>query len=185
MVLSCLPGASQAVQLVLSCLPGAAQAVQFVFSCLPGASQAVQLVLSCLPGASQAVQLILPASLVPPRVEKARRMVGQVSGTGVRPASLVPPWCLAGCPTSPVLPPWCLQAVQLVPGLSHGLSMIPGCGLFGLLAPPGLSKWSFNGTWLSPGHARSNLALADYWSQLALPWWITGVIRSWEFRAEP
>ena len=38
----CLPGASQAVQLVLSCLPGASlvppQAVQMVISCLPGAS---------------------------------------------------------------------------------------------------------------------------------------------------
>ena len=34
----CLPGASQAVQLILSCLPGASQAVQMVLSCLPGAS---------------------------------------------------------------------------------------------------------------------------------------------------
>ena len=34
------------------------------------------------------------------------------------PASLVPPWCPAGCPISPFLPPWCLpgacQAVQMV-----------------------------------------------------------------------
>ena len=96
MVLSCLPGASQAVQLVLSCLPGASsgcpispflhpwclpgasQAVQLVLSYFPGASQALQLVLSCLPGASQAVQPVLsclpgasnwsfPASLAPPR----------------------------------------------------------------------------------------------------------------------
>ena len=54
--------------------------------------------------------------------------------------------------------------------------------LLGVLAPPGLSNV---GAWLSPGQAKSNLALADYWSQLVLPWQITGVIRSWEFRAEP
>ena len=36
------------------------------------------------------------------------------------PASLVPPWCLAGCLTSPFLPPWCLS-----------------------LVPARLSKWSF------------------------------------------
>ena len=48
-ILSCLPGASQTVQLILSCLPGASQAVQTGLSCLPGASQAVQMVLSCLP----------------------------------------------------------------------------------------------------------------------------------------
>ena len=48
----------------------------------------------------------------------------------------------------------------------------------GLLAPPFLSKWFFNGAWLSPGQAKSNLALADYWSQLVLPWQITGIIWS-------
>ena len=50
--LSCLPGASDCpmspflppwcCQMVLSCLPGASQAVQLILSCLPGASQAVQ-----------------------------------------------------------------------------------------------------------------------------------------------
>ena len=53
---SCLPGASlvprRVSKMVLSCLPGTLQAVQLVLSCLPGASQAVPLVLSCLPGAS-------------------------------------------------------------------------------------------------------------------------------------
>ena len=43
MVLSCLPGASQAVQLVLSCLPGPSQAVQMILSGLPGASLVAQL----------------------------------------------------------------------------------------------------------------------------------------------
>ena len=59
MALSCLPGASQAVQLILSCLPGASQAVQMVRSYFPGASLAVRWILSCLPGASQAVQMVL------------------------------------------------------------------------------------------------------------------------------
>ena len=54
-----------------------------------------------------------------------------------------------------------------------------------VLVTPGLSKWSFNGAWLSSGQAISNLALADFWRPLVLPWQITGVIRSWEFRAEP
>ena len=58
-ILSCLPGASQAVQMVLSYLPGASLAVRWILSCLPGASQAVQRALSCLPGASQAVQMDL------------------------------------------------------------------------------------------------------------------------------
>ena len=83
-------------------------------------------------------------------------------------------------------------------GLSHGLSTTPGLPgkqtpalpwqITGVIWPPGasgLSKWSFNGAWLSPAQAESNLALADYWSQLVLPWQITGIIRSWEFGAEP
>ena len=51
------------------------------------------MVLSCLPSASQAVLMALPASLVPP-------------------------WCLAGCPMDPFLP--ASQAVQMV------LSCLPG-----------------------------------------------------------
>ena len=43
------------------------------------------------------------------------------------PASLVPPWCLAGCPSGPFLPPWCF------------------------LAPPRLSKWSFPASLVVPG----------------------------------
>ena len=43
-------------------------------------------------------------------------------------ASLVPPWCLAGCPIDPFLPPWCLQAVQLIlsclPGASQAVQMV-------------------------------------------------------------
>ena len=60
-----------------------------------------------------------------------------------------------------------------LPGASLRDDAVLNCGL---LAPLGLSKWFFGGPWLSPGQAKSNLALADYWSQLVLPWQITGVI---------
>ena len=43
-------------KLILSCLPGASQVVQVALSYLPGASQAIQLILSCLLGALPAVQ---------------------------------------------------------------------------------------------------------------------------------
>ena len=70
-----------------------------VLSCLPG----VQSVLSCLPG----------ASLVPRRLSSRSF-----------PASLVPPWCLAGCPK------WSFPAS---------------------LVPPRLSKWSFPASWCQVG----------------------------------
>ena len=58
------------------------------------------------------------------------------------PASLVPPWCLAGCLISPFLPPWCL------PGASHW--SFPAS-----LAPPKLSNQSFPASlvppWCLPG----------------------------------
>ena len=86
------------VQMVLSCLPGASQAVQVVLSCLPGASQAVQMGLSCLTGASLVPRRLsnesFRASLVPP----------------CRNGPFLPPRCLLGCPNGPVLPPWCLHA---------------------------------------------------------------------------
>ena len=112
MVLSCLPGASQAVQVVLSCLPGASQAVQMVLSCLPGASQAVQVVLSCLSGASQAVQMglsCLPgASLVPRRLSNESFRASLVPPC--RNGPFLPPRCLLGCPNGTFLPPWRLHA---------------------------------------------------------------------------
>ena len=37
----------------------------------------------------------------------------------------------------------------------------------------------------APRRHQSKLAFANYWNQLVLPWQITGVIRSWELRAEP
>ena len=131
----CLPGASQAVQLVLSCLPGASRAPLLTPWCLPGcpigpflppwclpgASQAMQLVLSCLPGASHTVQMVvscLPgASLVPPRLS-----------TWSFPAS---------CPHGPFLPP-CrspLGTSQAIPIFS---SCFPGC-LRSLLVSAGFS----------------------------------------------
>ena len=113
----CLPGASQAVQLVLSCLPGASQAVEMVLSCLPGASQAVEMVLSCIPGASLVPRRLFPASLVPPRL------------------SLVPPWCVAiipflppwrlpDCPNGPFLLPWWLPGGAI--GGAEQISMATG-----------------------------------------------------------
>ena len=64
------------------------------------------------------------------------------------PASLVPPWCLAGCP---FLPPWCLpgasQAVQLIlsclPGASQAVQLVLSCLPGASLVSARLSKWSF------------------------------------------
>ena len=45
------------------------------------------------------------------------------------PASLAPPWCLAGCPIDPFLPSWRLpgatQAVQMVRSCLPGASLVP------------------------------------------------------------
>ena len=85
------------------------------------------------PGASQAVQRSFPASLVPPWC---------LAGCPISP--FLPPWCLPGCPIGPFLPPWCLpgasQAVQLV------LSCLPGASL----VPPRLSNWSFPASLVPP-----------------------------------
>ena len=70
------------------------------------------------------------------------------------PASLVPPWCLAGCPIGPFLPPWCLPGASQAPAV-----LVPrlGCplvlsGLSGAsLVPRKLSKWSFPAPWCLPG----------------------------------
>ena len=168
MVLCCLPGASQAVQLVLSCFPGGSLVPprlsheSFPASLVPPrlsnssfpASQAVPLVLSCLPGASQPVQLVLSCLPHPPCC---------LADFPISPFLL--PWCLPGCPNDPCLPP------------CH----IPAGRCRAELWPPSASRpvqmVFFNGAWLSPGQAKSNLAFADYWSQLVLPWQITGV--SW------
>ena len=181
MVLSCFPGASQAVQMVLSCpwcFPGCPIGPFLSPWCLPGCPIGPFLPPWCLAGCP--INPVLPpwclparkkedvwpdrqscpASLVPPRLS-----------TWSFPASLVPPWCLAGCPTRPFRFPGASQAVQMVlsrlPGASQAVQMVLSClpgasqpclgrllessGLFGLLAPPGVSEWSFNGAWLSPG----------------------------------
>ena len=136
LILSCLPGASQAVQMVLSCLLGASlsKGIHSVLGSRPWRPPqdlprtgpfAIEIVLKVrqnpapfpnrdsignpanLPGASQAVQMAL--SCLPG-------------------ATLVPPWCLTGCPIDPFLPPWCLQAVQLIlsclPGASQAVQMV-------------------------------------------------------------
>ena len=85
-----------------------------------------------------------PASLVPPWCL-----------AGCLTSPFLPPWCLAGCPISPFLPPWCLpgafQAVQLIlsclPGASQAvqlvLSCLPGAPwcLAGCLTNPFLPPW--------------------------------------------
>ena len=78
--------------MALSCLPGASQAVQLILSCLPGASQAVQMVLSYFPGAS-----LVPRWLLPPWCLTSCPM-----------SPFLPPWCFSGCPHGPFLPLWCL-----------------------------------------------------------------------------
>ena len=69
------------------------------------------------------------ASLVPPRLSK-----------WPFPASLVPPWCLAGCPLSP----GASQAVQLIlsclPGASQAVQRVLSCLSGTSLVPPRLSQ---------------------------------------------
>ena len=162
MALWCLAGCP-----ITWCLPPRLSKWSFPAWCFAGCPISPFLPPWWLPGASQAAHLVLPCL---PGASQAVQLILS---------------CL-----TPFLPPWCLpdasQAVQMV------LSCFPGACLrddavlsCGLVAPPGLSKWSLSGPWLSSGQAKSNLALADYWNQLVLPWQITGVIRLWEFRAEP
>ena len=60
---------------------------------------------------------VLQVSLVPPWC-----LPGCPNG------SFLPPWCLAGCPIDAFLPPWCIQAVQLIlsclPGVSQAVQMV-------------------------------------------------------------
>ena len=159
------------------------------------------MVLSYLPGASLVPPRLskwsFPASLVPPKLPNLLFPASLVPPWCLAvsnwsfPASLVPPWCLAGCPISPFLlhwylpgcpiaflPCWCLpgasQAVQLV------LSCLPGASLHSkwlsrasqafhmpLSSLPGLS----HGLSMTPGFFPGK-------QTPALPWQITGVIRS-------
>ena len=65
-------------------------------------------------------------SLVPPRRCK-----------WLFPASLVPPWCVAGCPIDSFLPPWCLA------GCPNGSFLPPWC-LAGCPMDPFLPPWCLN-----------------------------------------
>ena len=182
----CLPGKPNGsflppwtAQLILSCLPGASQAVQMVFPaslvprklpngsflppwCLAGC-QAVQMVLSCLPGASlsKGIQSVLgsrpwrPPQDLPRTGPFAIEIILKVKqnpapfqnrnsiGNPVLQVSLVPPWCLASCPIDPFLPPWCL-AVQLIlscfPGASQAVQMVLSCLPGASLVPRRLSN---------------------------------------------
>ena len=59
------------------------------------------------------------------------------------PASLAPPWCLAGCPISPVLPPWCLP--HRLSNWSFPASLVPPWCLAGCLTSPFLPPWCLPG----------------------------------------
>ena len=159
-------------------------------SCLPGASLAVHLVSSCLPGASG-----FPIGpFLPPWC-----LLGCPLGL------FLPPWCLRlsnwSFPAS-LVPPRTVQLVlSCLPGASQAvqftLSCLPGASLVprrlsnksfpASLAPPRLSAWSFPASLVRPPLSNESFpaSLADYWNQLVLPSQITGIIRSWKFRAEP
>ena len=105
--------------------------------------------------------------------------------------AFLPPWCLpgglAGCPINRFLPPWCLPgASSCFPGASLAPPRLSNGSLPASLVPPCgarvVASWAvqmvLGGPWLSPGQEKLNLALADYWSQLVLPWQIAGVIWS-------
>ena len=56
----------------------------------------------------------LPASLVLPRLSKWSCPASLAASKWcLFPASLVPPWCLPGCPISPFLLPWCLAGCPI------------------------------------------------------------------------
>ena len=83
------------------------------------------------------------------------------------PASLVPPWCLAGCPISPILPPWCL------PGCPNGPFLPPWSGF---LVPPWCLPGASQAVQLVlsclPGASQSvQLVLS---ASLVLPWCLPG-----------
>ena len=221
MVLSCLPGASLVPQIdpflapwclascpILSCFPGASQAVQMVLSCLPGASLSKALLCSKWPFKGQSV-LRAAGREAHPRIcrEPGRSplklyynsdKIRRPSETGIRsvilcyerafkgkpvpregqrlpgasqapwsfPVSLLPPWCLPGCPNGsflPLVPPWCLAGCPIpwcLPGsrrLSNGsfpASLVPrklsNESFPASLVPLRLSKWSFPASLVPP-----------------------------------
>ena len=138
MVLSCLPGASQAVRWILSCLFSASvppcqkqsyvprgQSVLRAANCgglhppqdLPRIGPfAIEIVLTVIQNPTSLQnrdsigKLVRRVSLVPPRCFPR----------GAH-CSFLPPWCLAGCPIDPFLPPWCL------PGCPIGSFLPPWC----------------------------------------------------------
>ena len=114
--------------LVLSCLPGASQAVQLVLSCLPGVAWC--LIISFLP--PRLSKWSFPAFLVPPWPPINPFLHPWcLPGCPISPflppwcfpscpiGPFLPPWCLAGCPTGPFLPPWCLPGCPNGPFLPH------------------------------------------------------------------
>ena len=155
----CLPGCPNGPFLPPWCLLGASGCPISAFLpswclwCLPGCPISPFLLPWCLPGASQAVQLVLcpVGPFLPPWCLRGASQAGPAFPCLAScpkwsfPASLVPPWRLAGRRISPFLLPWCLpgasQAVQLV------FSCLPGASL----VPRRPSNWSESRLWTGAG----------------------------------
>ena len=140
----CLPGCPNGNFLPSWCPPGCPISPFLPPWCLPGASQAVQMLLSCLPG----------ASLVPPRPSKWSFRASLVSSRSF-PASLVPPWCLAGCrsclPGASLVPRRVSKMVlSCLPGTSQAVQLVLSCLPGVSLVLPRLSKWSFPASLVPP-----------------------------------
>ena len=112
-----------------------------VLSCLPGASlsKGIKSVLGSRPWRPPqdlprtgpfAIEIVLKVRQNPAPFQNRDSI-----GNPVLQVSLVPPWCLPGCPNGSFLPPWCLpgasQAVQLIlscfPGASQAVQLILSC----------------------------------------------------------
>ena len=99
-------------------------------------------------------------------------------GNPVLQVSLVPPWCLPGCPNGSFLPPWCLAGCPIDPFLlPWGLPCpidpflppflppwcLAGCPNGSFLPPwclPGASKWSFPASLAPPCQLEFSLCWA-------------------------
>ena len=111
---------------------------------------------SCLPGASLVPRKLqnrsFPASLVPPWC---------VAGCPINPflfswclpgcpiGRFLPPWCLPGCPLGPFLPPWCL------PGALQAVQLVLSCLPGASQAVQSVLSASLVLLWCLPGCPRS------------------------------
>ena len=163
-----------------------------VLSCLPGASQAVELILSCLPGGCPMDPFLPPwcfascpmSPFLPPWCLSGRLCYGQPA---VEPTQDLPRtgpfaieivlkswraftclWCLRACPIDPFLPPWCL------PGASQAIQMALSCLPGAFLVPRRLSKWILS---CLPGASQKALLKASLCEEP-----IPGFVANWAAR---